>query len=622
MYNAFFGFKEKPFKLVPNPDYLFMSKSHEIAMAHLVYAMDQGDGFVVITGEVGTGKTTLCRNFLALLNDTTESAYIFNPTLAETELLASICTEFGIACAGGSVKELLDALNQYLINLNEGGRKAILLIDEAQNLTVKNLEMVRMLSNLETTRNKLLQIILVGQPELNDKLDSHELRQLAQRISLSYYLNPLSARETEGYIHHRIHIAAQRQVAVFSTRACRVVHRYANGIPRLINIACDRALLTAYSLNLGKVTGAVVRTAIKELTNRGLSGSPGGRIRRLIWSAAVVCLLGVSALALVQGGLWDKGTTPLKAVASREATTPAGQARALTFPSAAQTFRMPSPPQGTENAAPLSAPAEPVKEPPPSNIPGTEEKIGAAMIPSLQVDLPYAAQKIETSAIAVDSIMARIAELNMDNSRQHATEALLALWQQPQPNVGHIVSVVDDSAFFEIAARQYGLRLHTVEDNWPLVQQLNLPAIVSVRESLSGRTAYVTLVAWRGERIYLQDLLSRKAFETDLNSLRPHLQGSVYIFWKNILGFDAIISQGADNHAVLALKELLRQVGYRQLAPSPVFDKATTAAVIDFQVRNQLDADGLVGPLTKIVLINAVKAFETPRLDLERGTGA
>lgn len=198
MYNTFFGFREKPFKLVPNPDFLYLSRSHQIALAHLTYAVDQGDGFVVITGEVGTGKTTLCRIFLERLDERTDSAYIFYPKLDSVQLLTAICNEFGIRTNHTSVKPLLDVINGFLIMKNQEDRKVILLIDEAQNLSVENLEMVRMLSNLETTRSKLLQIILVGQPELGDKLDTYELRQLAQRISLSTYLSPLGQNETTG----------------------------------------------------------------------------------------------------------------------------------------------------------------------------------------------------------------------------------------------------------------------------------------------------------------------------------------------------------------------------------------------------------------------------------------
>ncbi|MBW2011384.1 MAG: AAA family ATPase, partial [Deltaproteobacteria bacterium] len=191
MYKNFFGFKERPFNLVPDPAYLFLSKSHEEALAHLTYAVVQGDGFVEITGEVGTGKTTLCRAFLESLDDDTKTAYIFNPKLDSIQLLKAINDELGINSDADNTKELIDSLNLFLIEKKTQGKNVILLIDEAQNLTREVLEQLRLLSNLETTKQKLLQVILVGQPELREKLDSHELRQLGQRISLSCQLIPL-----------------------------------------------------------------------------------------------------------------------------------------------------------------------------------------------------------------------------------------------------------------------------------------------------------------------------------------------------------------------------------------------------------------------------------------------
>jgi general secretion pathway protein A len=219
MYKNFFGFKERPFKLVPNPAYLFLSKSHEEALAHLTYAMTQGDGFVEITGEVGTGKTTLCRAFLENLDENTEAAYIFNPKMDAIQLLKAVNDEFGISSDSDNTKGLIDTLNAFLIEKKTEGKNVILLIDEAQNLTEDVLEQLRLLSNLETTRHKLLQIILVGQPELGEKLDSHELRQLAQRINLRCQLLPLNYKEVRGYIQHRINIASRKPGINFSRAA-------------------------------------------------------------------------------------------------------------------------------------------------------------------------------------------------------------------------------------------------------------------------------------------------------------------------------------------------------------------------------------------------------------------
>jgi len=273
MYNAYFGFKEKPFKLVPNPEYLFLSRSHEEALAHLNYAISQGDGFVEITGEVGTGKTTLCRAFLENLDENTIAAYIFNPKLGPKQLIKTINDEFGIRYDADNTKDLIDKLNAFLIQKKAERKRVIVLIDEAQNLSKIVLEQLRLLSNLETSREKLLQIILVGQPELAEMLDSHDLRQIGQRISLRYQITPLNFKDTRDYIQYRLNIASHQRTSIFDRGASRHIYTYSRGIPRLINIACDRALLTAFSLNRPTVTGQLARHAIKEMTGRGRPSS-------------------------------------------------------------------------------------------------------------------------------------------------------------------------------------------------------------------------------------------------------------------------------------------------------------------------------------------------------------
>jgi type II secretory pathway predicted ATPase ExeA/murein L,D-transpeptidase YcbB/YkuD len=297
MYNKFFGFKEKPFKLVPNPEYLFLSKSHEEALAHLTYAVSQGDGFVEITGEVGTGKTTLCRAFLDGLDRSVEAAYIFNPKLDSLQLLKSINDEFGIDSEPDNIKELIDILNTFLIEQKAADKKVIILIDEAQNLSMEVLEQLRLLSNLETTQEKLLQIILVGQPELGEALSSYELRQLGQRITINCNLQPLGFQETIDYIRHRISLASHRAGPQFNQAAYKAIFKYSGGIPRLINIVCDRALLNAFSQNSYNITGAIAKEAIKELAKMNdTQPSPGRQTKPAF---AVLASLLIIALVLL-----------------------------------------------------------------------------------------------------------------------------------------------------------------------------------------------------------------------------------------------------------------------------------------------------------------------------------
>ena len=312
MYTTYFGLKEKPFKLVPNPAYLFLSRSHEEALAHLAYALAEGDGFLLITGEVGTGKTTLCRAFLERLAPSVEAALIFNPRLDAVQLLKAVNDEFEIDAAADTVKGLVDVFNAFLLRMWAAGRKVVVLIDEAQNLNREVLEQLRLLSNLESTHSKLLQIVLVGQPELETLLATHGLRQLRQRISLACRLRPLSLQETTKYIAHRLTLAGGSLAELFSPITIRMIHRYSGGIPRLINMACDRALLTAFGADRPRVSGLTAWRALREIRFE-----PGGRRALGGWPQRLVAgLAGTLLLAglVVGGGYlggWHRGADSL-----------------------------------------------------------------------------------------------------------------------------------------------------------------------------------------------------------------------------------------------------------------------------------------------------------------------
>lgn len=261
---------------------MFMSERHQEGLAHLLYGINMGGGFVALTGEVGTGKTTLCHCLLQQLPDNVDIALILNPKLSAQELLATICDELGVAHAGFAAKQLIDAINQYLLTAYSKGRRTVLLIDEAQNLSLDVLEQIRLLTNLETSKAKLLQIILVGQPELNTMLSRQDLRQLNQRITARYHLMPLSLDETRAYIRHRLRVCNGSH-RLFSPNAIRKVYQYSKGVPRLINILCDRALLGAYATNAREVSPAIIHTAAHEVM-----GSARSKMR---WYAAIAMLL-------------------------------------------------------------------------------------------------------------------------------------------------------------------------------------------------------------------------------------------------------------------------------------------------------------------------------------------
>ncbi len=301
MYTTHFGLKEKPFRLVPDPEFLFLSTSHEEALAHLTYAVSQQEGFVEVTGEVGTGKTTLCRSFLENLDQTVESAFIFNPKLDADQLLKAILAELDIACPAGDAADMTHALYEFLLEKKIQGKSVILLIDEAQNLSRETLEQLRLLSNLETTRSKLLQIILVGQPELSELLNSHEMRQLRQRISLSCRIMPLSRPETFAYITHRVSRVSLNGRELFTHRAVDLIYRYSGGIPRLINILCDRSLVAAFGQGKDLVFPDMVKAACKEV-NAGHNRRSMGMFPPIIGSGrfwVLICTVMVACLSLV-----------------------------------------------------------------------------------------------------------------------------------------------------------------------------------------------------------------------------------------------------------------------------------------------------------------------------------
>jgi general secretion pathway protein A len=291
MYESFYGLTEKPFTLTPDPKYLFLSRAHREALDHLLYGIQQREGFMVVTGDVGTGKTTLCRTLLARLDQGTKTALILNPMVSEDELLRAILHDFGLPAAGTSKKELVDELNRFLLGVLESGQTAILIVDESQALSPRLLEQIRLLSNLETEREKLIQIILVGQLGLLDLLASSELRQLNQRISVRYQLRPLAFQETCQYIYHRLMVAGGSGGITMDPGALRALHRFSGGVPRLINLACDRALLQGFVDHSTHITTARARQAIKSLSEEisvGPAGRSPGRLRPLTVTAMIL----------------------------------------------------------------------------------------------------------------------------------------------------------------------------------------------------------------------------------------------------------------------------------------------------------------------------------------------
>ena len=331
MYTQFFGLQQEPFSIAPDPRYLFMSERHREALAHLLYGVRSGGGFVLLTGEIGAGKTTVCRCFLEQVPRRCNVAYIFNPKQSVEELLESICDEFRIPPdpdkpAPVTVKQHVDVLNDFLLRTHAVGQNNVLVIDEAQLLSPDVLEQLRLLTNLETSERKLLQIILIGQPELRKLLARPQLEQLAQRVIARYHLKALSEEETRQYIQHRMAVAGLTTALPFNARALHRIHQLARGVPRRINLLCDRALLGAYASGRPMANVAVVDKAAAEVL--GKTPSSGRTAATAPWRAATMLGVGLLLGALLVGTIsvaWDMARKPAPTAAgapSSAATVP------------------------------------------------------------------------------------------------------------------------------------------------------------------------------------------------------------------------------------------------------------------------------------------------------------
>ncbi len=565
MYKNFFGLKERPFKLVPNPAYLFLSRSHEEAMAHLTYAMKQGDGFVEITGEVGTGKTTICRAFLESLDENTEAAYIFNPKLDSMQLIKAVNDEFGISFDADNIKDLIDTLNSFLIEKRAEGKNVILLIDEAQNLSKEVLEQLRLLSNLETTNHKLLQIILVGQPELGEKLDSRELRQLSQRITLSCRLIPLNYREVKDYIQHRINIASRKQGIKFTRAAYRHIYKYSRGIPRSINIVCGRALLAAFGLDRQRITGKIIRTSIKELAGRGDMKRYGLRDGK-----KAILLFSVLCLSLFMILFYRPG-----------------------FLNVNEIYNL----QGSKK--------------PDSSQP---EHLVLNPAPDLKPTRKQAVKDSESFVEPVRDLGIFLSERDKRSSRRMALKTALDLWNTDSEIKPYLNGIDNDLDFFRLAAKQNGLLIRRIKGDLNLIKKLNLPAVLAfyLPEDLSP--VYLTLIKIEGEKVTLRSEVEDNAIEVEQNILASHWSGLAYIPWGNFLSLNGTIPLNSSKDTIITLKMLMYDIGFNNLKISPFYDESIQNAVREFQRKHGIQVDGIVGSTTKIVLYNEKNDFKIPHI--------
>jgi general secretion pathway protein A len=440
MYAAYFGLKQEPFSIAPDPRLLFMSEQHREALAHLLYGVQGGGGFVLLTGEIGTGKTTVCRSFLEQVPPHCNLAYIFNPKLTVLELLETVCHEFGVEVAlpaqrAATVKDYLDPLNAFLLRSHAEGRNNVLVIDEAQNLSADVLEQLRLLTNLETSERKLLQIILIGQPELREMLARPELEQLAQRVIARYHLGALDEAESAEYVRHRLEVSGLQRPLPFDRAALRNVHQATGGVPRRINLLCDRALLGAYANGDGQVTRRIVRQAAAEVF-------PKVPARSRIWPRTA--LAGMAGLAAGAGLL----------AAVHRASEPEFPRMSLTV-----TPRLAQPVAAT--AAPPSPPAA---RPAPTLL-RSEDEAWRELAQAWQLTIPATGEPC--AALARQQVHCFTKALSLPVIRQLARPGIVTLdADSGRPSYAILSALTDDSATLRAAGTEQTVTLAALAQRW------------------------------------------------------------------------------------------------------------------------------------------------------------
>lgn len=573
MYSAYFGLTENPFSLTPDPRFLFMSQRHREALAHLMYGMGERGGFVLLTGEVGTGKTTLCRSLLEQVPDGVEVALVLNPKQTALELVASLCDELNVSYppATESLKVLIDLLNLHLLEIHAKGRRTVLIIDEAQNLSTDVLEQVRLLTNLETTTQKLLQILLIGQPELQTRMARPELRQLGQRITARYHLPPLLLNETAAYIQHRLEVAGCKR-HLFTKGTLPLVHRLSGGVPRLINTICDRALLGAYAKQRDRVNRRLVRKAASEVMGPGLLLRP----RRLFgWAVALLVLLILGAgWQFLDWPIIPKQTilTEEKLPKSAPAVGPAGGEVQAT------------PPESLETSVTSDTDSS-----------GEAEKEDAGDASTIVGDL------LEAGEVKTD--------------KDSAFAVLFKQWQTAYPALPGMTACE--------RATKVGLRCFSGKGNWTTLRHLNRPAILELIDG-NQRRHYAAVVLMEERDITLD--FGAQQVTLDRAGIEPLWFGDFTLLWRPAPLDSSLIKEGDTGPDVLWLRAQLdrlegTQGGPDAPSPSPLFDDMLKRRVMDFQRAHFVRADGIVGEQTLIQLNTGTADHSIPLLYIQSQNG-
>jgi general secretion pathway protein A len=599
MYEAFYGLREKPFNLTPDPRFLYLSTKHKEAFAHLLYGIKNLCGFVLLSGEIGTGKTTICRTLLNQLDDDIEVAFTFNPSLAGEEMLRSINQDFGIETKAETVKGLIDELNAHLLERTAAGKNCVLVMDEAQTLSPEVLEQIRLLSNLETETRKLLQIVLIGQPELMEKLALDQLRQLDQRITARYHLEPLDAQETLQYIAYRLRVAGGRNKVQFTKAAVKAIYRASGGTPRVINALCDRALLIGYTQEIRDIDRDLVEQAASEIRGPApVSKKSPFSLGQFLPNPTVV----VSVILLLLGMkyLIDRSASNnmqiLEAIdRSRQQT--GERAPGTTAPEPVEA----TPADQTASVEPTPSEPTPVETPEPPEVPPETVEVA---------DAPPPEDRVIEQAVSPEPA----ADTPKDGTTA-AASAILSAWGITPPGVlpeGHT-----GEAILACAAAN-GLSAEHLSPTIRQLEAINLPAFVLMIGN--QRKEWSSLVGIEGDLLRLATPAGDAALMAKSEFAERYL-GEAIIPWQDPSPGADILGLDMRGDAVRTLQVQLVALGLSQAKLDGVFGSETDKAVRTLQLRAGLGADGRVGRQTRMVMTSWLPGFATPALqDLQMAT--
>ena len=592
MYNAYFGFKEPPFSIAPDPRYLYMTEQHREALAHLVYGLNSEGGCILLTGEVGTGKTTVCRCLLEQIPEQSNIALVFNPKVTATELLETICDELHIEYPKGenSVKTYIDRINTFLLQANAAGQKTVLIIDEAQNMESAVLEQLRLLTNLETNQRKLLQIIILGQPELLEILSRESMRQLAQRITARFHLNPLSRSELKAYISHRLAIAGSN-VQLFDEKTIKRLFQLSNGIPRLINIICDRALLGAYVENKTRVDTQTLNNAAKEVFGK----ITHTHTKKPRWPVLTAMAASIAAIAIVVFVVLQTEQAPPALLAQLTNDSPQHAVSAPGTEAEAQ-----SPAVALVNIAAVDT-AKINQEDDIENAPADDTE------PAQQSDQALEALLEDETDDLPDFKQLVFAKANSSKAQAYAD--LFDVWSR-EYNAAKNGSAC---AF----ARDNGLSCLHRQGNLRSLAILNRPAVLKLYDE-HNHVAYAILTYLNDNEATLRK--GDQSLTVSIDTLNRYWLGEYTLLWQKPPYYQSAVQPGSHGPIVQWLdQQLIRLYGQDDIPTiHDTYNDKLKSQIVRFQQSKGLTPDGVVGPHT-FILLNSELEANLPLLNTRKG---